>query len=198
MHAFTRLTSFLLFVLSLSFLACALPSTAAAGSKDLAARCDNCGQNVLGIVGALKTEVDVVVAALAKVDKVADVEALVNPLIVKVETAAKAILAIGALANVDAVTKAQIVAEVVALIYVILQVCLSLSVKLGLSVLVAIFVKLDACLHLLLANLDICIVGILEIILKLLAGVSADIFAKLGFSLCLEIFAFIGIHIGSL
>ncbi|KAG9096657.1 hypothetical protein FS749_008041 [Ceratobasidium sp. UAMH 11750] len=196
MHAFTRLTSFLLFVLSLSFLACAVPTTAAVGSKDLAARCDNCGKDVLGIAKALKADVFVFAEAVAKVDTVAKVEALVNPLIVKVKGAAEKIRGLGVLADVDAVTKAQIVAEVVAIIYAILQVCLSLSAKLGLSVLVAIFAELDACLQLFLLELGICIAGIVELILKLLLGACAKIFVELDFGLCLGIFSKLGLALG--
>ena len=65
MHAFTRLTSFLLFVLSLSFLTCAMPTPAIANGKDLAVR----GGSADAVISALvdvKAKVDLHVAAMGK------------------------------------------------------------------------------------------------------------------------------------
>jgi hypothetical protein len=56
MHAFTRLTSFLLFVLSLSFMTCALPTPPVAGSRDLAVRTEG-GQALLAIFTDLYAKV---------------------------------------------------------------------------------------------------------------------------------------------
>jgi hypothetical protein len=56
MHAFTRLTSFLLFVLSLGFLTCALPTPAVPGSNELAVRHDG-PHDLLTLVADLHVQV---------------------------------------------------------------------------------------------------------------------------------------------
>ncbi|KAG8736999.1 hypothetical protein FRC10_008660 [Ceratobasidium sp. 414] len=191
MHAFTRLTSFLLFVLSLSFLTCALPTPAAAGSNGLAVRNDAC-QGVLDILVELKAKVDVTTNALLGCGTLAEVTVQVDLLAGEVEAAAEAILAIGTHNDVGADIKANIAAEVAAIICVIVQACLSISLKFGLSVVLVICAKIDACIHLLLVNLGLCIEGIVVVIAKLVVGASADTLLKLDFKLCLSIFAILG------
>jgi hypothetical protein len=62
MIAFGRLTSFLLFVLSLSFLTCALPTPSANGNQALSAR--GTGNDVLTLVADLDAKVCARVEAL--------------------------------------------------------------------------------------------------------------------------------------
>ncbi|KAG9076875.1 hypothetical protein FRC06_009237 [Ceratobasidium sp. 370] len=192
MHAFTRLTSFLLFVLSLSFLTCALPTPAAAGSKELAAR-HGSGQDVLTIIGDLKAKVDAEVVVMTACGTLAEVKAEVDVLFGLVEVAAKAVLAVGANIEVDAEIKAKIAAEVAAIISAIVQACLSVSVKFGLAVLLAVFVQIDVCLHLLLVNLGICIEGIVAVVAKLVVGVSIQAIVKLHLGLCASVLAIVGL-----
>jgi hypothetical protein len=49
----------------------------------------------------------------------------------------------------------------------IVKACLSVSVKLGLSVMLAIFASIDAVIHLLLANLEVCVAGIVGLVANL-------------------------------
>ncbi|KAG8727352.1 hypothetical protein FRC10_006163, partial [Ceratobasidium sp. 414] len=142
MHAFTRLASFLLFVLSLSFLTCALPTPAVAGSKELAVR-NSCAQDVLSIVVDLKVKVDAEVAVLTGCGTLDEVRAEVDVIVGLVGVASKAILAVGANIEVDAEIKAKIAVEVAAIISAIVQACLSVSVKFGLAIVLAIFAKID-------------------------------------------------------
>ena len=65
MHAFTRLTNFLLFVLSLSFLTCALPTPAISNGIDLAARGDSADAVISALVD-VKAKVDARVAAMGR------------------------------------------------------------------------------------------------------------------------------------
>ncbi|KAG8735552.1 hypothetical protein FRC10_010409 [Ceratobasidium sp. 414] len=166
MHAFTRLTSFLLFVLSLSFLTCALPTPVVAGSKELAVR-NGGAQDVLSILVDLKAKVDAEVVVLTGCSTLAEVKAEVDVMVGLVEVAAKAVLAVGVNIEVDADVKAKIAAEVAAIISVMVQACLNISVKFGLALVLAIFAKIDVCLHLLLINLGICIEGIVAVVAKL-------------------------------
>ncbi|KAG9093812.1 hypothetical protein FRC07_011410, partial [Ceratobasidium sp. 392] len=115
MLAFTRLTSFLLLVLSLSFLTCALPTAATVDTEELAAR-TVAGQVVLNEVVHLKTKIDVATEVLVACVTIAEVKAQVNVIVALIEVASKAILATGASIVVDAALKAQIAAEVAAII----------------------------------------------------------------------------------
>ncbi|KAG9089253.1 hypothetical protein FS749_001493 [Ceratobasidium sp. UAMH 11750] len=192
MHAFTRLTSFLLFVLSLSFLTCALPTLAPAGSQDLAVRTGS-GQDVLDIVLDLKAKVKAEVAVLTGCGTVAEVKAEVDVIVDLVEVAAKVILGVGAHIEVDADIKAKIAVEVAAIISVIVQACLSVSVKIGLVLVIAIFAKIDVCLQLLLVNLGICIEGIVAVIAKLVVRISVEAIIKLHLNLCASLLTIVGL-----
>jgi hypothetical protein len=66
MHAFTRLTSFVLFVLSLGFLTCALPTPASSGSNDLAVRHGDAPSSVVALVVGLEAKVKVHVDAIGR------------------------------------------------------------------------------------------------------------------------------------
>jgi hypothetical protein len=56
MHAFTRLTSFLLFVLSLNFLVCARPTSVVSGPSELAVR-DSTSDNLVNLLDDLHLNV---------------------------------------------------------------------------------------------------------------------------------------------
>ncbi|KAG8711483.1 hypothetical protein FRC12_006647 [Ceratobasidium sp. 428] len=176
MHAFTRLTSFLLFVLSLSFLTCALP-TPAVGSKDLAVR-DDPGHVVLAAVADLYLKVEAHVDVLAKATVLADVEVAIKAVVADVNACAAIVLAAGVNIDVDAEVKVAIVAKVALIITLIVKACIALVIKFGLVVIAFIFVSIDACLELLLKNLNICIEGIVAAIIKLLVDVQVVAFIK--------------------
>ncbi|KAG9107963.1 hypothetical protein FRC07_008558 [Ceratobasidium sp. 392] len=191
MLAFTRLTSFLLFVLSLSFLTCALPTPAAVDSNELVARTGGANA-VLGLVVDLKVKVEVEVGVLAACATLADVKAQVDVIVGLVEAVAKAILTIGAKIEADVELKAKIAAEVAAIINLIVQACLKVSVKFGLALVIALFAKIDICLHLLLINLGVCIEGIVGLVAKLVVDVSLQAILKLHLSLCASVLTAIG------
>jgi hypothetical protein len=120
---------------------------------------------------------------LVECTTVGEVKAQVGVLVAHVEACAKAILALGVNIDVDAEVKADIAAKIAAIIAVrstrfsapvplthdpkiIVQACLSVSVKFGIVVVLAIFAPIDVCLRLLISNLDICVVGIVAVIVK--------------------------------
>jgi hypothetical protein len=120
------------------------------------------------------------------VEAVVDLAAKVEVLVADVTACAKAILAIGANIEIDAAVKADIAVKVAAIIavslapsipsiffsltvlfQVIVKACLSVSVKFGIFVVLALLAKIDICLQLLLINLGICIDGIVVLVAKM-------------------------------
>ncbi|KAF8677440.1 hypothetical protein RHS04_06169 [Rhizoctonia solani] len=192
MLAFTRLTSILLFVLSLGFLVSALPTTE---SKALAAR--HASDDLLGLIVDLKAKVDVDVKAIVAVDVVADLAVKLEVLVADVTACAQAVLAIGANIDIDASVKAQVVLQVAAIISVIVKLCVDLVAKFGLLVVIGLLVKIDVCLNLLLVNLQVCIAGIISLIVRALLdlGISLSVLVSVHLGLCINVLGLIGISL---
>ncbi|KAG9118753.1 hypothetical protein FRC07_006593 [Ceratobasidium sp. 392] len=187
MHAFTRLTSFLLFVLSLSFLTCALPTPAAVGSKELAVRTADCGPKVLDIVLNLRAQVEADVAAIAKAEVLADVQVAVGILLKHIYAAADATLAVGVKVDIEAKVKAKIVVEVALCITLIVKACIALVLKFGLLAVLAVLASIDVAIKALLVNLQICIAGIITLIVQAIVDVKVVAFIKVHLLLCVDV-----------
>ncbi|QRV72211.1 hypothetical protein RhiJN_00225 [Ceratobasidium sp. AG-Ba] len=194
MHAFTRLTSFLLFILSLNFLACALPTPANSGSKDLAIRNVQADALVAACV-QLKADVTVHAAVLAKVETLVDAKAAVAVIVKDLNLAAKVFMSLGAGLELDEKVKVEVVACIAAVISVIAQACLSVSLKLGLAVCLVIFAQLDVALRLVLVKLDICVNGIVALIVKALAQVAVEALIKINLHLCANVLGLLKISL---
>ncbi|CAE6527618.1 unnamed protein product [Rhizoctonia solani] len=187
MQTFGRLLSVLTFLLSLGFIAHALPAAPHAG---LAVREYNSpapssggysrpssGNDVLNLVVALKAKVDVHVDLLAKAAVVPDVEVSVVAIVAEVK-ACVAVL-VGVKLDVDAEVKAKIAVTIVAIISAIVKVCAAVSVKLGVQVCLALWAQIDVALHLLILTLNVCISGFLAVLIKLCLNLDAEIIAAL-------------------
>ncbi|QRV87127.1 hypothetical protein RhiJN_15145 [Ceratobasidium sp. AG-Ba] len=194
MHAFTRLTSFVLFILSLNFLVCALPTPANSGSKDLAIRNVQADALVAACV-QLKADVTVHAAVLAKVETLVDAKAAVAVIVKDLNLAAKVFMDLGAGIELDDKVKVEVVACIAAVVSVIVQACLSLSLKLGLAVCLVIFAQLDVALRLLLVKLDICVNGILALIVKALVQVDVEALIKIKLHLCASVLGLLKISL---
>ncbi|CUA68924.1 hypothetical protein RSOLAG22IIIB_08169 [Rhizoctonia solani] len=192
MHVFSRLTSFVLFILSLSLFAHALPAPGSSGA--LVTRDPKCDQ-LVDVVVDLKTKVDTCISAIVKAEVVADVSVQIDAIVGHVNTCANAIVAIGAVSDIDTVVKADIAARVAAIIAVIVKACLRLSVKFGLQVFLELFVKIDAAIKLLLVNLSVCIDGIVVLISQIVVATCAHILVTLNFELCLSVLALVNVGI---
>ncbi|KAG8793827.1 hypothetical protein FRC12_001457 [Ceratobasidium sp. 428] len=186
MLAFSRLTSFLLFVLSLSFLTCALPTPAVAGSKELAIR-DGGDQALLSVVAGLRANADAKVQDLGGCNNVVDAKAGLSVIVELIGDAATNVSALGKV-EVAADVTVQIVAHVSAVICVVLKLCLELGAKFGVTVFLAVLAKLDLCLHLLVLNLGVCIQGFAALCAKAFVGIDLGAFAKLHLVLCATLF----------
>ncbi|KAG9084108.1 hypothetical protein FRC06_004205, partial [Ceratobasidium sp. 370] len=154
MHAFTRVAAFIFFLLSLSFLVSALPSSPRTPDA------------ISGVIGT-----DPVSITLAKF--VVEIGAKVNALPIAIDVlvevingCANELLKVSAGVEVTVEAKASIVACICSIITLIAKVCAVVSVKFGLFVVLGRLAKIDVCVKLLLVNLNICIAGILSLILK--------------------------------
>ncbi|KAH7326935.1 hypothetical protein B0J17DRAFT_222944 [Rhizoctonia solani] len=191
MIAFTRLTSILLFVLSLGFLVSALPTTV--DSKALATR--HASHDLVGLIADLQPKVDDHVKAIVAVEAVVDLAAKVDVLVTDITACAKAVVAIGANIEIDASVKADIAVKVAAMITVIVNACVSLVAKFGIMVVVGLLAKIDFCLQLLLVNLGVCVEGIIPLVAKIVAKLGVSVFAQVHLGLCVNVLGLIDLHL---
>ncbi|KAG9078918.1 hypothetical protein FRC06_008047 [Ceratobasidium sp. 370] len=204
MQTFARLFSIVTFLLSLGFIAQALPTPAQGaalaareyGAPALYARSDpssgtvpygngepaggNHGHStpdVLAILLGLKADIDPMLTALVAADTVVVAKVQVDAIVVKV----KAVVAVlpTVLIAVDAEVKAKIAALFVEIFVAIISACASVSVKLGVSVCLSLWAQIDVCLHLLLLALNVCLGGFISIVAKLCLDLDASVFVSL-------------------
>ncbi|CAE6493270.1 unnamed protein product [Rhizoctonia solani] len=191
MIAFTRLTSILLFVLSLGFLVSALPT--AVDSKALAAR--HASHDLVTAIAELQAKVDADVKAILAVEAAVDLAVKVEVMVADITACANAVLAIGANIDIDASVKADIAVKVAAIITVIINACVSIVAKFGILVVVTLLAKIDLCLQLLLVNLSVCIDGILVLIANIVVKLGLSVLASVHLGLCINVLGLIGISL---
>ncbi|CAE6459703.1 unnamed protein product [Rhizoctonia solani] len=203
MQTFGRLLSVLTFLLSLGFLAQALPAAPRAG---LAVRqynspapqspgagytkpsSDN-GSGVAPINGGktvdiiasvvveFKPKVDAHVTAIAKVETVAELDATIKALIgdIKILIA----ILVGGKAHLDVDARLKLAVAVHAMIIAIVKVCATIVVKLGVSACASIMAQLDVVLHSLVLAISVCVDGFLGVFVNLSINVDVAIVAAL-------------------
>ncbi|GAB1527824.1 hypothetical protein RhiTH_011012 [Rhizoctonia solani] len=220
MLAFTRLTSVIFFVLSLSWLVCALPRPTPVmhGQKPGTAHALSVRGHHEG-AGNIKVLLGAVVDLKAKVVARADViknfnssggfamtgniqigalvqaQAEVDRLIADIELCSSTIAELKTL-NIDAQLKASIAGHVLVIIKAIIKICGSLSVKFGIQVFFEVFAKLDASLKVLLRGLDGCMDGFLVILAKLLVEADMRALAEAKLILCHDMLVLIRAAVG--
>ncbi|QRV96147.1 hypothetical protein RhiJN_24165 [Ceratobasidium sp. AG-Ba] len=196
MLSFARLSSFLLLVLSLSFLTCAAPTLQ---SSELSVRDYGNGENsgsytpadkaleiLVGLQGDVQNSCDLMVT----MDTLAKIDLEVNVIVSHVNDVAGKLLGLGSLGvDINAKIVARICATVYAIIKILVKAFASVSLKFGITAVLAIWVKIDACLHLLLVNLDVCVHGIIAVVLKLVVDIDVKLYIKNYMSLCATLLA---------
>ncbi|KAG8736809.1 hypothetical protein FRC10_008940 [Ceratobasidium sp. 414] len=198
MQTFTRLFSIITFLLSLGFIAQALPAPVQGGA--LAAReyghsdpsygtvpygngepaNGKHGQHtpdVLAILGNLHNDVDPILSALKAADTEVDAKVHVDALVVKIKAAVDLLPTV--LIAVDVDVKAKIAAICVKIFVAIITACAAVSVKLGVSVCLSLWAQIDVCLHLLFLALDVCLGGFISIFAQLCLNLDVSVFAHL-------------------
>ncbi|ELU37997.1 hypothetical protein AG1IA_07978 [Rhizoctonia solani AG-1 IA] len=171
MLSFSRLASFLLFVLSLSLLTCAAPTSM---SNTLVAREGVRGKGDLVVAACI----DLRAKAYTKAESIG--ELLEGSILVEVESLCKDIIAFSDVlvkvktADVDAKVRAEIAAHLLVILKAIIKICAHLIAKLDLKVALELIAKVQVALKLVIDNLDICVSGFLEVFVKLNATSVAE------------------------
>ncbi|QRV81713.1 hypothetical protein RhiJN_09728 [Ceratobasidium sp. AG-Ba] len=199
MLSFARLSSFLLFVLSLSFLTCAAPTLQ---SSELSVRDYGNGDNsdsyspankALEILVGLQSNVQNSCDLMVTMDTLDKINLEVTDMAGHVNQAAETLLGLGPLGvDINAEIVARISATVYAIIKILVKAFATVSLKFGITAVLAIWVKIDTCLHLLLVNLDVCVHGIIAVVLKLVVDVDVKLYIKNYMSLCATLLALLG------
>ncbi|CUA77104.1 hypothetical protein RSOLAG22IIIB_12553 [Rhizoctonia solani] len=187
MSSFLRFAGAAAVVLSLGLFATALPVIVV-------------NAKVVGVVG-----VDAVCAALTKLVVDLCIEAKIKALLTcgtlaELEVAVKALIAvcqicaddlikIGANVSVTADAQLSIIACVCSIITLLVQVLVQVCLKFGIAATVTLCAQIDVVVRLLLVNLNICIDGIVGLIVKALATVIVTLCAQVKLDLCVALFA---------
>ncbi|KAG8731174.1 hypothetical protein FRC11_004817 [Ceratobasidium sp. 423] len=206
MLGLSRLASFVLFVLSVSLLSCAVPTPVMLGQKSgkshaLAVRGYHEGAGnvkiLLGAIIDLKAKVTARADAIAdiKADAVVEAQTQMDDLIVDIERCSNTIASLKNL-NVDAKLKATVAAHVLVIVKAIVKICLSIITEFGVRVFLDLFAKLDLCLKVLLRSLDVCMDGFLTALAKLLVETDMNALAEVKLIVCHDLFVLVRAAVG--
>ncbi|CAE6446537.1 unnamed protein product [Rhizoctonia solani] len=193
MIAFSRLSAFLLFVLSLSFLTCAAPTSSK--TQELSVRGGDCHTviNALADLEAkLKLNLDACVAIKADVDINAEIIAKVKA---DIEATAHVVASVGAIVDVDAKLKAEVITHIATVVTLVAKILIKLSAKISASVMANIILQIDACLKALLVALNVCIQGVVSLSLKAIVDLTVVVFIKVKLLLCADILGLLKVGI---
>ncbi|CAE6459125.1 unnamed protein product [Rhizoctonia solani] len=125
-------------------------------------------------------------------DSLADVSVALNACIELIKACSDELLKIGATVTLDAKAKEDIVAFVAAIITLFVKVCLQLTLKFGVAAVARIFADIDLCIKLLLVNLNVCVDGIIALVLNALVSVTVGLMPQLNLAVCASLFASLG------
>ncbi|KAJ1300180.1 hypothetical protein OPQ81_011932 [Rhizoctonia solani] len=134
--------------------------------------------------------------ACLDVTTVADLKVAVGLCVSLMKGCADELLKIGAGVALDVDAKANIVASIAALITLLVKVLLQLTLKFGVSAVATIFADIDVVLKLLLVNLNVCVDGIVALIVKAVASVTIGLLGQINLGLCASLLASIGATAG--
>ncbi|CCO33406.1 hypothetical protein BN14_07481 [Rhizoctonia solani AG-1 IB] len=206
MRTFTRLTSVIFFVLSLSMLTWAAPAPLMQGQKNerlhvLSTRGHQDGSGGAKVVfGAV---VDLKASVVAQADVIGSIkdndltraQIEVNGLIANVELCYTTIAELKDL-NIDVKLKASIAGHVLVIIKAIIKICASLTAKFGIQAFLELFAKLDASLKVLLRSFDVCMDGFLVVLAKLLVDTDLKALVEIKLVVCHDLFVLVRAAIG--
>ncbi|CAE6399614.1 unnamed protein product [Rhizoctonia solani] len=194
MLAFSRITSILLFVLSLSFLTCAAPAPKA---NDLAIREGVRGDDGLLVAGCIdlltktNTHADLISKTDDPVEAKAAVALVVNDLKVYADLVSKVK---GLKANLD--VQAEIAAHLLVIVKAVIKICASLIAKFGLNVALELIATVQVALKLVIDNLNICITGFLDVFVKIVAEADVKALADVHLNAILKVIVALRVKLG--
>ncbi|CAE6527703.1 unnamed protein product [Rhizoctonia solani] len=129
------------------------------------------------------------IKALLACTTIAELEVAVKALVAVFKICADDLLKIGAGVVVEVDAKLSIIACVCSIITLLVQVLVQVCLKFGIAVTVSLCTQIDAVVHLCLINLNVCIDGIVALIVKTLASVIVTLCAQVKLDLCVALFA---------
>ncbi|CAE6407800.1 unnamed protein product [Rhizoctonia solani] len=183
MPSFTQFAGLAMVVLSLGYFANALPASLL---SPVSLSCP--GQDPISlIVAKLILDIQVKISALVACGSIADLNVAVDLLVVHIRACADDLLKVGAGVAVSSDAQASIVACIAGVITLFVRAFIAITLKFGLAAVVTVFAKIDLALELLLINLNICIGGILALVVKALASVTVGLLAQVQLKLCLGV-----------
>ncbi|KAJ1308124.1 hypothetical protein OPQ81_003847 [Rhizoctonia solani] len=138
-------------------------------------------------------EIEAKLKAIAAINTLVELKALIAVIVTLFKGCADELLKIGAGVVVDVDAQASIVACVAAIITLLVKVFAQVSLKLGITVCAAVFAEVDVCLRALLVNLNICIDGIVTLVVKALVSVTVAVLVGLKLQVCADILAKAGL-----
>ncbi|KAJ1300173.1 hypothetical protein OPQ81_011925 [Rhizoctonia solani] len=196
MLTLSRIASILLFVLSLSFLTCAAPTPK---SDILTIRGEGAGSDAGLLLAAC---VDVRAKVVARADDIvktddlarikADIDVVVDHLKVYADLAAK----VNVVTDVDAKVKAEIAAHLIVILKAVVKISASLISKLSLSASLDLIAKLQVAVKLVIDNLNVCIVGFIDVFVKLLDDAQIKAVADVHLNVLIKLFLSIRAKLG--
>ncbi|KAG8727171.1 hypothetical protein FRC10_006398, partial [Ceratobasidium sp. 414] len=111
----------------------------------------------------------------------------IDALVALFKLCAHDLLKVGAAVSITADAKANTVACICSIITLLAIACAQVSAKSGIVVVLSLFAKIDLCLKFLLANLNICVGGILALIAKTIASAAVGVLGQIHLSACLSV-----------
>ncbi|CAE7114907.1 unnamed protein product [Rhizoctonia solani] len=193
MSTFYRIAAVALFVFSFGLLVGALPSPRAEDASWVVLGADK--YPLCALLHKFILEAKACIEVIAGCNDIVTLKAKIAIFVALCNACAADLLKIGANIKVTADIQVSIVTCFVSLITLLVKVCLDLTVKLGVTVVLTLLAEIDIALRLCLVNLDICVGGILELILK---GCTGSVFAglkTLALKACLGLFVSAGVSL---
>ncbi|KAH7332943.1 hypothetical protein B0J17DRAFT_140446 [Rhizoctonia solani] len=129
------------------------------------------------------------IKALLGCATMSELEVACKALVATFQICADDLLKIGAGASVNAEAKLSIIACVVSLVTLLVQVLVQVCLKFGIAATASLCAQIDVVLRLCLENLNICIHGIMILIVKDLAAVIVTLCAQVKLDLCATLLA---------
>ncbi|KAG8762812.1 hypothetical protein FRC12_008836 [Ceratobasidium sp. 428] len=191
MHTFTHIAAFVFILFSLSFLVSAIPTA----PRTLGAIYPPAGEDAISaiLIKLCLRDLEVKIKALLGCGTLPELKLAIKVLIGLFQPCADELLKVDANVTISAKAKASIVTCVCSIITLLVKVCAEVSVKFGIVVVVDLFAELDVCLKALLVNLNICIAGVLVLIVKTLAQATVGLLFNIHFELCSAVLGLKGI-----
>ncbi|CUA75368.1 Major DNA-binding protein [Rhizoctonia solani] len=163
MSTFSRIAAVVVFLFSVGLLVSALPSPRGDDSWSIV------GADTIPMCGVLAKffiEVKACLEAITLCQDIVAVKLQIVALVGLLKGCTADLVKIGADVKIATEVQASIVTCFVSFLTLLVKVCVDLTAKFGLKVIVALCVEVDTCLHALLVQLNVCIHGVLALIVK--------------------------------